>query len=219
MKRKKNNVTELVFILDTSGSMSGLESDTAGGVNSVLREQQSNANDTVYVTTVLFNTINRVIHDRVNLSDVTFMNKEDVVMKGGTALYDAIGSTIERIETIHKYARKEDVPQKTLFVIMTDGEENSSRTFYLEQIKEMVKEKQDAGWEFVFLSANLEAAQEAEGIGIGCFYYEPTREGLEKSYKGISRMATNMRSEDVFERSVYLGEEEKKTSRKKGTKK
>lgn len=148
-----NQLTELVFILDRSGSMHGLEKDTLGGFNSMM-EKQKKGEGNALVTTVLFDTEIDVIHDRLPLKSVRPMTEEDYVAGGCTALLDAVGSTIHRIGTVHKYARPEDVPAHTLVVIITDGEENSSRFYDYEDVRHMVeREKSKYGWEFIFLAS------------------------------------------------------------------
>lgn len=162
----KNNVTELVFIIDKSGSMHPLVSDTLGGFNAMLNKQKAQ-DSPAYVTTILFDTEITRIHDRVQLADVPFLTEADYIPGGCTALLNAIGSTVEHIEMIHKYARPEDVPASTIFVIITDGMDNSSHKFSARQIKRMISRKrEEAGWEFIFLGANIDALGEAESIGI-----------------------------------------------------
>lgn len=154
-----NQLTELVFILDRSGSMHGQEKDTLGGFNSMM-EKQKKGEGNALVTTVLFDTEIDVIHDRLPLKSVRPMTEEDYVAGGCTALLDAVGSTIHRIGTVHKYARPEDVPAHTLVVIITDGEENSSRFYDYEDVRHMVeREKLKYGWEFIFLGANMNAIE------------------------------------------------------------
>ena len=159
-------MTELVFILDRSGSMSGLESDTIGGFNAML-EKQRRQEGRVLVSTVLFDTVTHVLHDRVPLDRVEPMTRADYCPGGCTALLDAVGSAIRHIGNIHKYARPEDRPQRTLFVITTDGLENASRRYDYEKVKAMVTRQQERyGWEFLFLGANIDAAAEARRFGI-----------------------------------------------------
>ncbi len=133
-----NNITELVFIIDNSGSMAGLESDTIGGFNATIKKQKKDKKNKAYVTTILFNTTSEMIHDRVELSKIKPMEESDYEVGGSTALLDAVGETIEHIKNIHKYAREEDVPSKTLFVIITDGMENASHKYNNRQIKSMI---------------------------------------------------------------------------------
>ena len=163
----KNNITELVFILDRSGSMSGLEQDTIGGFNSLI-EKQRRQNGKCYVSTVLFDHETEVLHDRVELSEISKMTENDYTVRGSTALIDAIGGAIHHIGNIHKYAREEDVPEHTLFVIMTDGMENASRRYTYDRVKKLIEhQKAKYGWEFIFLGANIDAAETAVSMGIG----------------------------------------------------
>ena len=160
-------MTELVFILDRSGSMAGLEADTIGGFNSMLAKQRTTPGAAV-VSTLLFDHECQVLHDRVPLEEVRDMTREDYYVRGCTALLDAVGGAIHHIGNVHKYARKEDVPEKTLFIITTDGMENASKRYDYRKVKEMVeRQKSKYGWEFLFLGANIDAAQEAARFGIG----------------------------------------------------
>ena len=160
-------MTELVFILDRSGSMAGLEADTIGGFNSMIAKQRLTPSETV-VSTVLFDHEAQVIHDRVPLEQVKDMTREDYYVRGCTALLDAVGGAIHHIGNVHKYARKEDVPEKTLFIITTDGMENASKRYDYRKVKEMIERQKDKyGWEFLFLGANIDAAREAARFGIG----------------------------------------------------
>ena len=162
----KNGLTEIVFILDKSGSMSGLESDTIGGYNSFLEKQKKEEGE-AYVSTVLFSDSSNVIHDRVPIKKIEPMNDKQYSVGGCTALLDAIGGAIKHIGNVHKYAREEDRPEKTVFVITTDGQENSSHIYDYEKIKKLVKKQQEKyGWEFIFLGANIDAIGEAGKLGI-----------------------------------------------------
>ena len=162
----KNNITELVFILDRSGSMSGLEGDTIGGFNSLIEKQRA-VEGRCYVTTVLFDGRSETLHDRVELSEIKPMTEKDYYVRGCTALLDALGSTIQHIAHIHKYARSEDVPEHTTFVIMTDGMENASHEYSGDEVRKMIEhEKEKYGWEFLFLAANIDAVETAGRIGI-----------------------------------------------------
>ena len=162
----KNTVTELVFILDRSGSMAGLEEDTVGGFNSLIKKQRNAPGDCL-VSTVLFSYSSQVIHDRIPLRNVPQMTAEDYVVGGCTALIDAIGCAIHHIGNVHKYARKEDVPAHTLFVIMTDGMENASHIYSSEKVKKMISRQQKRyGWEFLFLGANIDAVETAGELNI-----------------------------------------------------
>ena len=151
-----NNITELVFIIDRSGSMSGLEADTVGGFNSMIAKQKKEEGE-CYVSTVLFSDSCQVLHDRLRLSDVQPMTDRDYLPCGCTALLDAIGGAIHHIGNIHKYARDEDVPEKTMFVITTDGMENASHRYTSDKVKGMIeRQKEKYGWEFLFIGANRE---------------------------------------------------------------
>ena len=162
----KNNITELVFILDRSGSMSGLESDTIGGFNAMI-EKQKKEDGICYVSTVLFDNISEVLHDRVNLSKIKKMTDKDYTVRGCTALIDAIGGAIHHIGNIHKYARPEDVPEHTMFIITTDGMENASHRYSSDQVKKMIeRQKEQYGWEFLFIGANIDAVETAAQFGI-----------------------------------------------------
>ena len=162
----KNNITELVFILDRSGSMGGLESDTIGGFNAMIAKQKKEVN-TSFVTTVLFDTRFDRIHDRLKIDDVPVMTEHDYTAGGCTALLDAIGDTVHHIARIHKYARPEDVPEKTVVVITTDGLENASQRYNLKEIRQLIEHEQEKyGWEFLFLGANIDAVETAGSIGI-----------------------------------------------------
>ncbi|MCH5199030.1 MAG: VWA domain-containing protein [Oscillospiraceae bacterium] len=162
----KNNITELVFILDRSGSMAGLESDTIGGFNSLI-EKQKKEDGFCYVSAVLFDDESKVLYDRVKLSEVRKMTDKDYVVGGSTALIDAIGGAIHHIGNIHKYARAEDVPERTMFIITTDGMENSSHRYSAKEVKRMIeRQKQKYGWEFLFIGANIDAVETAARFGI-----------------------------------------------------
>ena len=186
---KREDLTELVFILDRSGSMSGLEGDTIGGFNSLV-EKQKQQRGKCLVTTVLFDSRVVTLHDRVELQDLRPMTREDYCVGGCTALLDALGGTIRHIANIHRYARPEDVPARTSFVIMTDGLENASRCFGSDEVKRMIRhEKEKYGWEFLFLAANIDAVETAERIGIQrdrAVNYHPDELGVRAAYKAVS---------------------------------
>lgn len=165
MSEKKLPITELVFILDKSGSMSGLEADTVGGFNSNLKKHRGEEGRT-YVTTVLFSTGVTVLHDRQDVSDVSDMTADDFTVGGCTALYDAVGEQIEHISTVHRYIREEDLPDSTVFIIMTDGYENASVRYSHERLRKMISEKREKGWEFIFLGANIDTESVASGLGM-----------------------------------------------------
>ena len=162
----RKNLTEIVFILDRSGSMSGLEADTIGGFNSMIEEQKKAEGDAL-ISTILFDNVSEVLHDRVNVQNMRPMTERDYTVRGCTALLDAIGGAIHHIGNIHKYARAEDVPEHTMFVITTDGMENASRYYSSEKVKHMIEhEKSKYGWEFLFLGANIDAVETAGHFGI-----------------------------------------------------
>ncbi|MED9970405.1 MAG: hypothetical protein UFA98_10425 [Ruminococcus sp.] len=195
-KEKMNNITELVFILDRSGSMSGLEADTIGGFNSMLAKQKKQEGR-AYVTTVLFDHEIETLHDRIPLRKVKPLTGRDYTVRGCTALLDAIGDTIKHIASIHRYARKEDVPANTMFVITTDGMENASRRYNSEEIKKMIeKEKAKYGWEFLFIGANIDAVETARTYGIAkdrAVNYHADSKGTGVVYEAVSEAVGNMR--------------------------
>ena len=191
-----NNTTELVFILDNSGSMAGMEKDTIGGFNAMIEKQREEDGE-VYVSTVLFNNTSRVVHDRVSIKRIEPMTEQQYRVGGGTALLDAIGGAIHHIGNVHKYARKEDVPSKTIFLITTDGMENASRQYESEQVKKMIKRQEERyGWEFVFVAANIDAVHTAETIGIRrerAANYRQDAEGTEMLFCAMSEAVTSYR--------------------------
>jgi len=159
-------MTELVFILDRSGSMHGLEKDTIGGFNSMIEKQRREPGEAV-VSTVLFDESSEVIHDRTKLNEVPLLTEKEYFVGGCTALLDAVGSAIHHIGNVHKYARPEDRPEKTLFVITTDGMENVSHHYDYGKVRQMIeRQKEKYGWEFLFLGANIDATAEAKRFGI-----------------------------------------------------
>lgn len=162
----KKDLTELVFILDRSGSMTGLEGDTIGGFNAMLEKQKKVDGDAL-VSTVLFDDRSEVIHDRLDIKKMEPLTDKEYYVRGSTALLDAVGFAIQHIGNVHRYARDEDRPESTLFVITTDGMENASRHFRYEEVKKLIEKQQNKhGWEFIFLGANIDAAKEAERFGI-----------------------------------------------------
>ncbi|MBR5231868.1 MAG: VWA domain-containing protein [Clostridia bacterium] len=206
----KKNLTELVFILDRSGSMSGLESDTIGGFNAML-EKQKKAEGEAYVTTVLFNNRLVTVHDRVDLQQISPMTEKDYTVGGCTALLDAVGETVKHIADIHKYAREEDVPEHTLFVITTDGMENASRRYTAADVKKMIEEKKEKnGWEFIFFGANIDVVEAAEDIGIDADHaveYISDPKGTRESFRMMCEAVTAARQteEDSSEWVVNCG--------------
>ena len=158
--------TEIIYILDRSGSMGGLESDTIGGFNSMM-EQQKKTGEKAVVSTVLFDDVCEVIHDRVPIEKIEKMTDKQYYVRGCTALLDAVGGAIHHIGNVHKYAREEDRPEKTIVVITTDGMENASCKYSRDKIEKMVKRQQKKyGWEFIFIGANIDAYAEAQKYGI-----------------------------------------------------
>ena len=193
----KKNLTEMVFIIDKSGSMSGLESDTIGGFNSMINKQKKEEG-TAYVTTILFDNNSETIHDRVPLETIKPMNDKDYVVGGCTALIDAIGEAVEHISTIHKYARPEDIPEHTVFVITTDGMENASKKFSSKQVKNMIEEKKkENNWEFLFIGANIDAVETASHFGIDssrAVNYHADKKGTGILYESVSNAIGKMRA-------------------------
>jgi len=182
-------MTEIVFILDKSGSMSGLEKDTIGGFNSFINRQKEE-NVEAFVSVVMFSDESYVAYDRVSIEKIEPMTSKQYQVGGCTALLDAIGDAVNHIKNIHKYARKEDVPEKTIFVITTDGEENSSTKYSKKDIKKLIeKMKEGENWEFLFLGANMDAVGEAESIGISrekAVRYECDEIGTMKNFSALS---------------------------------
>ena len=189
-------MTELVFIIDRSGSMSGLEKDTIGGFNSMIERQKKEEGEAL-VSTVLFDTESVVIHDRLPLENVPRMTEKEYYVGGCTALLDAIGGAIRHIGNIHKYARQEDVPEKTLFVITTDGCENASRRYDYDKVRHMIeRQKEKYGWEFLFLGANIDAAAEAKRFGIDAdraANYHCDEAGTALNYQVLSDVVCSVR--------------------------
>ena len=199
----KKNLTELVFILDRSGSMAGLEKDTIGGFNAMIEKQKREAG-AAYISTVLFDNHSEVIHDRLPLEKVPVMTEKEYFVRGCTALLDAVGGAIHHIGNIHKYARPEDVPQKTLFVITTDGMENASRKYTYEQVKQMIEAKKELGWEFLFLGANIDSAREAARFGIDedcAADYHCDPQGTQLNFEAISDAICETRAARPIQRS------------------
>lgn len=192
----KKNLTELVFILDRSGSMAGLEDDTIGGFNAMIEKQKMEPGEAV-VSTVLFDNETVVLHDRVDLGQIAPMTREDYYVRGCTALLDAVGGAIHHIGNVHKYARAEDVPERTLFVITTDGMENASRFYSAPKVREMIeRQKTKYGWEFLFLGANIDAVQTAAHFGIGAdraVNYRNDDKGQQLNYNVLSETITSFR--------------------------
>ena len=192
-------MTEWVFILDRSGSMSGLEKDTIGGFNSMIEKQKREEGEAL-VSTVLFDSESVVIHDRLPLGRVPRMTEKEYFTRGCTALLDAVGGAIHHIGNIHKYARKEDVPEKTMFIITTDGYENASRRYDYEKVRQMIgRQKEKYGWEFLFLGANIDAAAEAGRFGISAdraVTYKCDEAGTALNYEVISEAVCAVRASE-----------------------
>ena len=191
------NLTEIVFILDRSGSMAGLEADTIGGFNSMLERQKEESGD-AFLSTVLFDNESRVLYDRVSIRKVEPMTRSQYTVGGCTALLDAIGGAVHHIGNVHKYAREEDRPAKTIFVITTDGMENASRRYTYAEVQKMVRRAQDEyGWEFLFLGANMDAIQAARSFGIReerAVRFENDSRGTALNYQVVNRAVCAMRS-------------------------
>ena len=190
-----NNITEIVFILDRSGSMAGLEADTIGGFNAMLAKQKA-VDGKTWVSTVLFDHVSEVLHDRIPMERVPAMTERDYNVRGSTALLDAVGGAIRHIRNIHKYARPEDVPTKTMFVITTDGMENASRQYDYDAVRNMIEEQKKHGWEFLFLGANIDAAAEAKRFGIDASHaanYHCDTKGTALNYEVVSEAIAHVR--------------------------
>ena len=192
----KRNLTELVMILDRSGSMGGLESDTIGGYNSMLKKQRETEGE-VLVSTVLFDGESEVLYDRIPLQDMPQMTEKEYYVRGCTALLDAIGGAIHHIGNVHKYARDEDRPEKTIFIITTDGLENASKRYSYEKVKQMVeRQKEKYGWEFLFLGANIDAIETAGRFGIApnrAANYNSDHMGTALNYEVLADTVCEMR--------------------------
>ena len=218
----KKNLTEIVFILDRSGSMSGLEADTIGGFNSMI-ERQKKQDGEALISTVLFDNASEVIHDRVNVRDIKQMTNKDYTVRGCTALLDAIGGAIHHIGNVHKYARNEDVPEHTLFVITTDGMENASHRYDSETVKKMIeRQKERYGWEFLFLGANIDAVEKARHFGIGAdraVNYHSDSRGTKLNYEVVSEAICAVRCSTPLSEDWKKRIDEDFESRKSGNKK
>ena len=198
----KQNLTELVFILDRSGSMQGLEKDTIGGFNAMIEKQKKEPGE-AFVSTVLFDDRAEVLHDRVPLHEVRPITGQEYYVRGCTALLDAIGGAIHHIGNIHKYARPEDVPARTLFVITTDGMENASRRYTAPQVKECIRrQKERYGWEFLFLGANIDAVETAGHLGIApdrAVNYHSDSVGTRLNYAAMSQAVSSLRNSSILD--------------------
>ena len=193
----KKELTEIVFILDRSGSMSGLESDTIGGYNAMLEKQKTAPGQAIF-STVLFDDHCEVLHDRLDIKTVVPMSDKEYFVRGCTALLDAVGGAIHHIGNIHKYAREEDRPEKTLFIITTDGMENASRRYNYDRVKMMIeRQKEKYGWEFIFLGANIDAVEVADRFGISAdraANYHADSEGTQLNYEVVSEAICSLRA-------------------------
>jgi len=193
----KKDLTELVFILDRSGSMGGLESDTIGGYNTMLEKQKKEAGE-VIITTVLFDDRYELLHDRINLRGITPITSKEYFVRGSTALLDAIGKTINKIGNVQKHTAEDERAEKVLFVITTDGLENASREFSYEKIRQMIEhQKSKYGWEFIFLGANIDAISVAERIGINkdrAANFHADSEGTSLNYQVMSETVSHLRA-------------------------
>ena len=193
----KKSLTEIVFILDRSGSMAGLEDDTIGGFNAMIEKQKREPGEAI-VSTVLFDNVSEVIHDRVDIQKIQPMTRKDYYVRGCTALLDAVGQAVHHIGNVHKYAREEDRPEKTLFVITTDGMENASRHYSYDRVKTMIqRQKERYSWEFLFLGANIDAAKEAARFGIAAdraANYHADRRGTAVIYEAMSEAVCSVRA-------------------------
>jgi len=218
-EKVKNGITELVFILDRSGSMAGLESDTIGGFDAMI-EKQKKQDGECYVSTVLFDNYSEVLHDRVKLADIKPMTDNEYTVRGCTALIDAIGGAIHHIGNVHKYARCEDVPEHTVFVITTDGMENASHKYSSEQVKMMIeRQKERYGWEFLFIGANIDAVETAAKYGIDrerAVNYNADKEGTHILYASVSKVVENVRANKCVDKdwSKELNEDFKRRGKK-----
>ena len=216
----KNNITELVFILDRSGSMAGLESDTIGGFNAMI-EKQKKEDGECYISTVLFDNVSEVLHDRVKLTDIRPMTDKEYTVRGCTALIDALGGAIHHIGNIHKYARPEDVPEHTMFIITTDGMENASQRYSSDEVKKMIeRQKEKYGWEFLFIGANIDAVETAKRYGINedrAVNYNADAKGTGILYESVACAVSNVRKCASLDNSWRdnLDEDYKKRGRSK----
>ena len=196
----KKDLTEIVFILDRSGSMGGLESDTIGGFNSMLEKQKKEKGEAI-VSTVLFDHESEVLHDRIPIEKVEPMNEKQYYVRGCTALIDAMGGAIRHIRNVHKYIREEDVPEHTIFIITTDGMENASKKYSSDEVKKMVSEQKEKGWEFLFLGANIDAVETAKHFGIEedrAVTYRSDKKGTRMNYKAMSRVISAVRCDEAI---------------------
>jgi uncharacterized protein YegL len=214
----KTNLTELVFILDKSGSMSGLENDTIGGYNAMLKKQQEEPGEAI-VTTVLFDDNYNLLHDRINIKGIRPITEKEYFIGGSTALLDAIGQTIRKIVNVQRHTSEEQQADKVLFVITTDGMENASHEYTYEKIKTTIEhQKEKYGWEFIFLGANIDAIATAARFGIGAdraANYHADPQGTQLNYQAVSDAVSDLRSKKRIAKCWKAGIEEDFTSRSK----
>ncbi len=193
----KKNLTEIVFILDRSGSMAGLEADVIGGFNAMIAKQQRESGEAL-ISTVLFSGDAQVLHDRVDVKQLAPLTRRDYLPGGCTALLDAVGGAIHHIGNVHKYAREEDRPARTLFVITTDGMENASRRYTTSEVREKIRrQKEKFGWEFIFLGANIDAEGTAESLGIRrecAADFVADRAGADATFTAVNEAVCRIRS-------------------------
>lgn len=195
----KKELTEIVFILDASGSMYGFEKDTVGGFNSII-DSQKEEEGTAFVTTIVFNDRHKIIHDRTDIRETPLLTEKDYQTNGCTALLDSVGYAIEHISNIHKYSRIEDVPEKTIFTITTDGMENTSKKYSYADIKRLIENKKELGWDFVFSAANIDVEQEAAKIGIDSCYassYICDEKGIEMNNTYLDSVIRTLRKKQT----------------------
>ncbi len=215
----KKDLTELVFILDRSGSMASLSQDTIGGFNSMI-EKQKTVDGECLVSLVLFDNNSEVVYDRVPLKDIPVLTDKEYYARGCTALIDALGGSIHHIGNVHKYAREEDVPEKTMFIVTTDGMENASTNYTSDRVKAMITRQQEKyGWEFLFLGATIDAVETARRYGIRenrAVRFHNDHEGVELNYKVLSEAVSSYRCMNLREdwnadiKADYEGRKEKK---------
>lgn len=215
----KKNLTEMVFILDRSGSMQGLESDSVGGFNSLIQKHKDVEGEAL-VSTILFDNVSEVIHDRVPINQVSQMTAEQFQVRGCTALLDAVGSAVKHISNIHKYIRDEDRPQHTVFAIMTDGMENASSQYTYDKVKSIIEEKEKQGWQFIFLGANIDAAKVGGRMGIKADHavtFANDSQGQQLNYEALSAATMDIRfCGEFIEDKVFA--KVRKYNKEKGTK-
>lgn len=215
MKKKNNKLSELVFILDKSGSMAGKEKDTIGSFNANIKLHK-NEDYNVLVTTVLFSDEEIILHDRIDIKEITDIDEKQYKVGGCTALIDALGNTITHIKNIHKYQRKENIPEHTMFIIVTDGLENSSHKYSSDDVKKLVEQQKEIGWEFIFLGANIDAVETAKTISIDknrAVNFINDNKGIESAYDFTAKVSnrffkskanTRLKDEDIMEDRIIV---------------